>query len=312
MSYDTPILLLTFNRPEFVKEQILLLRKIKAKYIYIFSDGPRIKNELDRLNVSKCRNILDNEIDWNCLVKKKFEKNNIGCGLGVSGAITWFFSLVEEGLIIEDDCLLSESFFEFAEEMLNKYRFDESIAGITADYRISSKDSFSYGLIPFPLIWGWATWKRAWDGYKPFLNQLKSFNLPSKVLKMPLKQRNYWEKNFKKIIESDIPHTWDYQFTYLVLNRDQKFIHPFTNLVKNMGFNDDATHTKMVNEFSFLERGFLRKPYKANFKSSRYEEFLSRKVFSDRNIYDKYRHKLKPLIKNTLKSFKYKLYKNKS
>ena len=115
MSYEVPVLLLTFNRPDLVEKQLVLLSQIKPNYLFVFSDGPRQGSNSDFEKVSSCREILNN-INWECKIFKKFENKNLGCGKGVSSAISWFFSNIEEGIIIEDDCLLAESFFEFAKK----------------------------------------------------------------------------------------------------------------------------------------------------------------------------------------------------
>jgi hypothetical protein len=291
MSYEVPVLLLTFNRPDLVEKQLVLLSQIKPNYLFVFSDGPRQGSNSDFEKVSSCREILNN-INWECKIFKKFENKNLGCGKGVSSAISWFFSNIEEGIIIEDDCLLAESFFEFAKNMLDKYRNDISIAGITADYKLSSVNSSYYGFINYPLIWGWATWKRAWDGYSLSFKNIESQKLYSCFPDMPDNQKLYWKNNFKKIYESDNPHTWDYQFSYLVFNRKQKFIHPHTNLVKNIGFNSDATHTKTENEFAFLSLGKITAPYIEK-NDEIYNNYLSYEIFINNSYLIKIKKKLK-------------------
>ena len=121
MAFKLPILILSFNRPLLIKKQISLLKELKPIFIYFFSDGPRVNNISDNKKVNECRKIIKEDITWECITKFKFEKTNLGCGPGVSEAITWFFSNVNEGIIIEDDCFLNRSFFPFAERMLEIY-----------------------------------------------------------------------------------------------------------------------------------------------------------------------------------------------
>ena len=296
MSFSVPILILSFNRPLLIKKQLKLLEKLNPKELYIFSDGPRKEISSDFAKVNECRKLFNEKISWDCKIKFKFEKKNKGCGLGVSNAISWFFSEVDEGIIIEDDCMIDKSFFPFAEEMLHLYRNDPKIAGITADYKLSSSNTNNYGFIPFSLIWGWATWKRSWEGYSLNLEEFKNGEIPNLIKNMPKNQKKFWIKNFEKIISEKIPHTWDFQFSYLVMKREQKFICPHTNLISNLGFTLDATHTKNpFNEFAELKTGKIYKPYQMEINDSKYSKYLSTNCFI-------YKSRLRKLF-NYLKSF---------
>jgi len=279
------LLIISFNRPELIYNQIKFLEELAPLKLYIFSDGPRAKINNDIDKIDKCRFLFKNKIKWECDKHFKFEKTNKGCGLGVSEAITWFFKNENEGIILEDDCFLSKSFFPFAEAMLEKYRFDNSVAGITADYKLSCSKTSKYGFIPFPLIWGWATWRRSWDGYSLNLKLFNKNKLSGYVKTLPKNQKKYWISNFEKIKNSNIPHTWDFQYSYLVMQRNQNFIHPFTNLVSNRGFNAEATHTKNpFDKFSNLELGLIKKPYEADMKNNEYANYLSNNLFLHRSF----------------------------
>ena len=124
MSFKIPLLIISFNRPELINKQLNILEELAPENLYVFSDGPRKNIISDIYKIDKCRFLFRNNIHWKCDTFFKFERKNKGCGLGVSDAITWFFNNVNEGIILEDDCFLSKSFFPFAEEMLEKYRND--------------------------------------------------------------------------------------------------------------------------------------------------------------------------------------------
>ncbi len=302
MRFKVPILILSFNRPSLINKQINLLKKLTPQSIYIFSDGPRKDNISDDIKVNECRKIFQESISWECKLNFKFEKTNQGCGPGVSKAISWFFSNVNEGIIIEDDCLLNESFFPFAEKMLESYENDSSVAGITADYKLGSSITSNYGFIPFPLIWGWATWKRSWLDYSLNLELFDKNNLPLAILNMPKNQKQYWIRNFEIISSMKTPHTWDFQFSYLVMSRNQKFIHPFTNLVSNLGFSSDATHTKNpFDKSSKLKTGRILSPYTLDNESKNYTKFLAKKIFTKKSKIRKFISLLKSFLLNFLK-----------
>ena len=301
MGFNVPILLLSFNRPLLVTKQLKLLKELNPKSLYLFSDGPRKHVLSDHAKVNACRKIFQEEISWECDKQFKFEKNNQGCGPGVSEAISWFFKNVNEGIIIEDDCLISKSFFTFAESMLEIYRNDFNVAGITADYKLGSSNTNYYGFIPYPLIWGWATWRRSWQDYSLNLNNFDKKNIPEIYNNMPKNQKKYWIKNFEKISSEKIPHTWDYQFSFLVMSKNQKFIHPHTNLVSNLGFSSDATHTKNpFDKCSKLKTGEIIKPYIADVKSIKYKNYLAKSVFINISISRKLLRVLKSFFLNLI------------
>ena len=91
----------------------------------------------------------------------------LGCGAAVSGAITWFFENVEAGIILEDDCLADPSFFPFCEEMLARYRDCPQVMHISGNNNQDNmKDyAYSYYFSVYSHIWGWAAWRRSWQGF---------------------------------------------------------------------------------------------------------------------------------------------------
>src|SRR6056297_619848 len=123
--FETPVLFLIFNRLDTTKQVFEEIRKAKPKQLFIAADGPRTKQEKEKTDAVR-KYVLDN-IGWKCSVKKLFRNKNLGCKYAVSGAIDWFFENVEQGIILEDDCLPSQSFFRFCEELLEKYKDDERV-----------------------------------------------------------------------------------------------------------------------------------------------------------------------------------------
>jgi hypothetical protein len=282
-AFDVPILLLIFNRPDLLRMQIENLRILKPTKIYISSDGPRHGNESDPDLISKCRNLIVTMVDWECNIYKKYEKKNLGCGFGVSSALDWFFQLEEEGIILEDDCQVDFSFFNFCEILLEKYRNNHEIAGICADFKFlrNEKPSNEYGFIDMPLVWGWASWRRVWKKYDFELRDFDS-SFMDKGTFAGLKKSGiqYWEKNFKKILERKID-TWDYQLSYYVMRDRMKFIHPMRNLITNKGFSANATHTRSRYDASSNVPSFrISQPYILNDKYTAYNDYLREDYFT--------------------------------
>ena len=125
MSFDVPVLLITWRRPETTRQVLCALRQVSPSVVYVASDGPR--NQIEATNVNATRELIDHEIDWPCKVSRLFSETNQGCEKGVSEAINWFFSSVEEGIILEDDCVPHIDFFDFCRNLLKRYKDDQRI-----------------------------------------------------------------------------------------------------------------------------------------------------------------------------------------
>lgn len=154
-TFDTPILFLIFNRIETTQKVFLKIKELKPKYLYIAADGPRISKPEEKDSCQKVRNYILEQIDWNCNIKTLFREKNLGCGKAVSEAINWFFNNVEEGIILEDDCLPNNSFFYFCEKMLNFYKTENKIfmiSGFNPYPRNIIKKWRDYEFIKIPYI----------------------------------------------------------------------------------------------------------------------------------------------------------------
>jgi hypothetical protein len=173
---NTPVLFLIFNRPNTTEQVFEAIAKAKPRCLFVAADGPRTDKEGEAEKCQAVRDIIK-RVDWDCEVKTLFREQNLGCKEAVSSAITWFFEQVEEGIILEDDCLPSDSFFSFCAELLEKYRDDKRIMMISGDNfqdGIQRGDA-SYYFSSVPWIWGWATWRRAWRLYDREMQTFPSF-----------------------------------------------------------------------------------------------------------------------------------------
>lgn len=280
--FNTPILFLIFNRPKTEKRVFEQIRKIKPKYLYVAADGPRKGKEGESKKSLEARRIVDEGVDWSCEVKKLYRKENLGCKLAVSGAIDWFFDNVEEGIVLEDDCVPDVTFFRFCETMLKKYRSNPRIMHISGDnYQINEmKESNSYYFSRYPNIWGWATWRRAWEKYQINIKGWKKSSNKKIFKGFSFIERKYWGNNFD-FVACNMVDTWDYQWIYNVFNHDGLAIISGVNLIDNIGFGSDATHTKGVSSLNFTTSE-IRFPlkYKNKILSDRYRDlYTSREIF---------------------------------
>ena len=251
MTFNLPVLVIAWNRPEHVLKLIDSLREIKPNNIYVVIDGPRpgLKEQDDVRLIEETKNCIEKGIDWNCNVYKLYREVNIGCGKSVSTGISWFFNHVEEGIILEDDCIPQPSFFKFCERLLFKYRNQDKVMHIGGHSLGVCHNNMNgdYYFSAYNHIWGWATWKRAWENYNFEIDE----ELQQKIIKnLPnyfstSEESSYWVNQLPIVRGID---TWDFQWTYSIWAAGGISILPTKNLVENIGFGVTATHTKEANE----------------------------------------------------------------
>lgn len=237
----TPILFIIFNRPDVTAKSFAAIRKIRPTTLYIAADGPRPQKENDPALIKETRAIVE-KIDWDCDVKYNYQDKNLGCKMGVSGAITWFFSHEPEGIIIEDDLIPDPSFFPYCEKMLERYRHDTRIMMITGTNYLSDMNTSSpYFYSEHFTIWGWATWARAWQYYDVTMAQ---WDDPKNREFIQYKfQKSYIADHFTstfKLIEDGMD-TWDIQWVLTCLLASGLCITPKVNLISNIGL--EGTHS---------------------------------------------------------------------
>jgi len=244
---ETPVLLIAFRRPYTTQQVIDAIRQVKPKQLFIACDGPRADKPGEADACRETRKVIEENINWDCEVKKFYSDVNQGCRRGVSNAITWFFEYVEEGIILEDDCVPHADFFSFCGTLLEHYRHDTRVWCISGDNFQDGqwRGDGSYYFSRYPHCWGWATWRRAWQHYDAELSTwslVKASNLLRSILPDPL-EFEAWTYRFNCLLEKGEPDTWDYIWQYSCWINNALTALPNVNLVQNIGFNSDATHT---------------------------------------------------------------------
>lgn len=259
----TPVAFLIFNRPDTTQQVFEAIRLAKPPKLLVVADGPRGDRPEDCEKCAAVRAIIET-VDWDCEVLKNYSDVNLGCKKRVSSGLDWVFEQVEEAVILEDDCLPEQSFFPFCEELLERYRDDKRIMVISGDnFQFGRKRTeYSYYFSIYNHCWGWATWRRAWQYYDVEMQQwgeLASRQLLQNFFK-DICAIQYWHNKFEKVYQNKID-TWDYQWTFACWLQNGLSILPEVNLVKNIGFNSEGTHTKNVTDsFSNLEINPLQFP----------------------------------------------------
>ena len=204
----SPLLFLVFNRPKTTRQVFEAIRAERPTKLYVAADGPRQNRQDEPERCEEVRRVATN-VDWPCEVKTRFSDHNFGCKAGVSNGINWFFENEEEGVILEDDILPLPSFFAYCDELLERYRHDDRVAMISGCNLISSyyKPNESYFFSRIPHIWGWASWRRAWQHFDISMNTwpvwrdqggLEYFSAGNKLV------NSYWRHKFNEVYNGKI------------------------------------------------------------------------------------------------------------
>jgi hypothetical protein len=242
-----PVLLITFNRPNHVQRVLGSLREQEVRELYVFQDGAREGNQSDEEKCAECRRVIETEVDWECQVHTYYPETNLGCGRGPLSAFAWFFKNVEMGIVMEDDCLPHPDFFGYCEELLHRYKDDEEVLYVaTTLYDNRWKCEASYGFSRYMVSGAWAAWSRLMEGYDFDLKDVDAKRFRSECRKLVLEkaESDWWYFKMKEI-QQDVKKKdyWDYQMQIHLFRASGLVIHPASNLVSNIGFDAEGTHT---------------------------------------------------------------------
>ena len=243
-SLTKPILFCIFNRPELTARVFESIRARQPRQLFIASDGPRALHPNDDAKVEAARQVVS-QIDWDCDVKTRFLPNNLGCKHAISSAISWAFEEVENLIILEDDCLPSESFYGYCGSLLDRYRNEDRVMMISGNnFQPGPRSDSSYYFSRWTHIWGWATWKRAWQHFDVNVSswpQLKRSRQLRSVFTDSVEYA-HWVRTLDAQHAGEVD-TWDFPWAYAVWANNGLSILPEKNLVTNIGFGSNATHT---------------------------------------------------------------------
>jgi hypothetical protein len=250
--FPTPVLLLVFNRPDTTRQVLDALRRVRPRYLYVAADGPRPHRPADAALCRQVRELVQQAVDWPCELRTLYQDVNLNCGVGPATALSWFFGHESEGIILEDDCLPSADFFAFCRELLARYRHDERVMHIGGNNfsrearQPQAPGADSYYFSGQVNSWGWATWRRAWHLYDFHLQLWPELERRGQLRQLypSALERRYWLPRFRALHAAvRPPDIWDYQWHFAVAAHSGLAVVPAVNLVRNIGFGDEATHT---------------------------------------------------------------------
>lgn len=296
-----PVLFVIFNRPEIAAASFRKIREYAPDHLFIACDGPRPDRPEEPAKVEETRRRILEMVDWDCELETLFQPSNLGCGPGVWTAIDWFFSRVEEGIILEDDCVADPSFFEYAAEALKLFRDDSRIGMIAGTNPIRLRD-YPYSIIysKYKSCWGWASWRRAWQGMDLDMNWTETPQARDIIANCGYagKDKGIWRFKINCIRRNHVS-AWDWQWYFSLSAQNRLCIYPACNLVSNFGNTPDATHTSISS--ITLPSHSLQLPLEIPPYTVPCEEF-DRKFFSSSNtLYHKLNRALPHALKTKLK-----------
>jgi hypothetical protein len=304
---QSPVVLIIFNRPDHTERVFEAIRQAKPPQLFVIADGPRPDRPGERERCAATRAIID-RVDWDCEVRKDFSDTNLSCGIRVATGISWVFEQVESAIILEDDCIPHPSFFDFCDAMLDRYRDDERIMHVSgnnfwSDEYDDREDSYLFSR--YPLSWGWATWRRAWKYHDFDLKQwpeIKQKNLLNDMLGDQAAVKS-WTKTLQNHVDTGLD-TWDYQWNLTCWAQNGLSVLPHVNLVSNIGFGEDSTHTVSSDSASAAPSSFSV-PTAAMHFPLKHPRMMVRNAEIDRFIQDR----LYDYHPTLLKRVKKKLYR---
>lgn len=281
----TPVAFIIFNRPDTTAKVFNEIAKARPSKLLVVADGPRANRVGEAERVAATRAIIE-KVDWPCEVLCNFSDINLGCKARVASGLDWVFAQVPEAIILEDDCLPDPSFFRFCQELLEYYRQDKRVGMISGDNFQCERwyISDSYYFSKYFHIWGWATWRDRWqETYDVSMASWPAVREEGRLKELlgSRKEAKFWTTIFDKVYSGKID-TWDYQWAYGNWVHNRVGLLPTVNLISNIGFGSDATHTVRASHLANIPTNPLRFPLNHPselIKNSKADEFTRNNWF---------------------------------
>ena len=302
--YNTPILFVIFNRKDVAVTCFEQIKKIQPTKLYIAGDGPRADVKGEENLVKETRESIINAVDWDCELQTLFQNQNLGCKQGVYTAVSWLLENEESGLIIEDDCLMRDSFFKFTEQLLEKFKDDSRVGMICgANYAPKANIPDSYVFSRYKSCHGWATWRRAWKYMDIEMTWAQTEYCDSVINNMGYKSKDvrYWKYRQKAIDIKDV-NTWDWQWYFTLAANSMMAICPKHSLTSNIGFGEGATHTSQSKiPETFISHEDITFPLKHPKYVVPYQPFEKAFYHSNNTLYNRIKQIFPFAFKNMIK-----------
>ena len=248
--FTTPILLITFNRPEHTRRTLESLLLQRPNELYIYQDGPRVNNNCDVKNCHLVQEEIDDQLrllTYDIIVHKHYSKTNRGCRDAIIFAITSVLQEHEAIIVVEDDIITSPAFLSYMNKALSYYKDNKSVHSISgyshAPTRFRVPNDYEYDVYASPRLfnWGWGTWRDRWEQvdwsmsyYDEFMRhpeQIEAFNRGGDDMTQMLKDEKEGRSS-----------AWDIQFAFDHFKHHAVSIVPCKSYTKNIGCDGSGTH----------------------------------------------------------------------
>lgn len=244
-----PVLILTYNRPMELSRVLEAVRESGVKRVFIWSDAVNPMRPEDSGLVAESRRVATDAQEWTDEFQVLFADEHHGLRRGVTRAISWFFSFCEAGVILEDDCLPGKDFFTFCDCLLERFKDDQRVWAISGDNsaNLIPEGDASYSFVRYPLVWGWATWRNRWNRFDFDLdlwNRVRNDGAWLRSIWPDKKERYMWRSTLEGIRKRNSPDSWATIWSFTMQAGGGLSIVPRINLISNIGFGPNATHTR--------------------------------------------------------------------
>jgi hypothetical protein len=242
----TPTAIFVFNRPDKTREVLQAIAEVEPTEVLVVADGPRDDHPDDERACRETRRVVEERVDWDCDLRRNYSDENLGLRKRFATGLEWIFEEVPESIILEDDCVPDPSFFRFCQVMLEEFRDDERVMDVTGRNQLGRwKDGRQdYHFSNYGGVWGWATWRRAWEWYDPSMSLWEDEAIRERIRDVIANddQYQYLEYIYEQVYRGEI-ETWDYQWGFARHINSGLSVVPSRNLVSNIGFDESATNT---------------------------------------------------------------------
>lgn len=298
MANCPPVLLIVFNRPDLTARVFDAIRRQRPARLYIAADGPRDPSAHPN-DARLCRETREiaSTIEWPCELVTRFSEENHGCGRGVSDAISWFFQHEPAGIVLEDDCLPADDFFPYCAELLERYQDRHEVMHIcgnnfAAPDAMKTCAGYSYAFGRYAQVWGWASWARAWRHFHFDVGSSVEESSHFKIHGIDIYRRFAHQERVRSTLPPVSVDTWDYQWQFAVLKNGGLSVCPSVNLISNLGFGEDATHTFKA-DAPVARTPLGRLPFPLSHPSEIIDSPAINRIYADRMLGHPKRHRKK-------------------
>ncbi len=244
--FTTPVIIIIYNRPKHLHKVLTSVAQLKPKKLLIIGDGPHPDRPEDINKILEARKLIEN-LPWDCEIITNYSSTNLGLRRRVVSGLEWAFEQVDMAIILEDDCVPDPSFFYFSQQLLEKYLYDDRLMVISGNnfQKGRNRTEYSYYFSRYNHCWGWSTWRRSWMLYDDDMKlwpEIRDGDWLFDILDNDKYAVNYWKTIFQDVFQNKID-SWAYRWTFSCWIQGGLTALPHTNLVTNIGFGKDSTHT---------------------------------------------------------------------